>query len=441
MKILPRTRIKATVNPSAQYPAEPGAALPQAVVRRGLRLSIIEGSLSNIHVNVCAGAFLTGFALMLGAGDFELGVIAALPFIGQLFQFVGAYLEERLGERRPMTVISCGISRSLWALLAALPFLTVLGTARLPVFLLVLAISQALIGITANAWTSWMSDLVPPRQRGRYFGMRNTICSITAMASSFLAGRALDQYRGTSAAPIGYALIFGVATICAVAGVLVLRYQAEPPLRRAQRVSVGQLLSAPLRHARFRAMSLSAAGWALAIGIAAPFYNAHGIQNLHLSFATLAIFAIVTSGVALISQPLVGRLQDRCGDKTVLVGSVIGVVLLPWGWVVATPTFLLPLWLNAAGSGIFWPGITQGLLNLLMDRAPATGRGAYVASYGALTGLGTFVASLLGGAIAAGLGSTIVHIGPLGLNHYAILFVLSSVGRASMALVFMRKLD
>jgi MFS family permease len=440
MKILPRTRIKATVNPSAQFPAEPGAALPPAVVRRALRLSIIEGSLSNIHVTVCAGAFLTGFALMLGAGDFELGLIAALPFLGQLFQFVGAYLEERLGERRRMTVISCGISRSLWAVLAALPFLTALGTARLPVFLLVLAISQALIGITANAWTSWMSDLVPPRQRGRYFGMRNTICSITAMASSFLAGRALDQYRGTSAAPIGYALIFGVATICAVAGVLVLRYQAEPPLRRAQRVSVGQLLSAPLRHARFRAMSLSAAGWALAIGIAGPFYNAHGIQNLHLSFATLALFTIVTSGVALVSQPLVGRMQDRYGDKAVLLGSVLGVILLPWGWVIATPTFWLPLWLNAIGSGIFWPGITQGQMNMLMDRAPAEGRGAYVASYGAMTGLGTFIASLLGGAIASGLGDTLIHIGSLTLNHYTVLMVASSLGRAMMALVFARRL-
>jgi MFS family permease len=440
MKMLMRTRAKPIVIQSIHRSAEPGTALPPAVVRRGLRLSIVEGALSNIHVNVCAGAFLTGFALMLGAGDFELGVIAALPFLGQLFQFVGAYLEERLGERRRMTVISCGISRSLWALLAALPFLLVLGPARLPIFLLILAVSQALIGITANAWTSWMSDLVPPRQRGRYFGMRNTICSITAMASSWLAGRALDQYRGTSAEPFGYALIFGVATICALAGVLVLRYQPEPPMRRTARLSVRTLLSAPLRHAEFRAMSLSAAGWAMVTGIAAPFFNAHGIQNLHLSFATLALFTIATSGAALVSQPLVGRLQDRYGDKAVLVGSVIGVILLPLGWVFATPTFWLPLWLNAIGAGIFWPGITQGQMNMLMDRAPAEGRGAYVASYGAMTGLGTFVASLLGGAIASGLGDTLVHLGPLVLNNYTILMVASSLGRAAMALVFARRL-
>jgi hypothetical protein len=119
---------------------------------------------------------------------------------------------------------------------------------------------------------------------------------------------------------------------------------------------------------------------------------------------------------------------------------VLGALILPWGWVVATPTFLLPLWLNAAGSGIFWPGINQGWMNLVMDRAPAEGRGAYVASFGAITGLGSFVASLLGGAVATGLAGTVLHLGPLALNHYAILFVATSVGRGLMALVFARKL-
>jgi hypothetical protein len=75
-----------------------------------------------------------------------------------------------------------------------------------------------------------------------------------------------------------------------------------------------------------------------------------------------------------------------------------------------------------------------------MDRAPATGRGAYVASYGALTGLGTVVASLLGGAIAWSMGSAVIHLGPLALNHYTILMVASSFGRAAMALVFARRL-
>jgi MFS family permease len=441
--MLTHARAKAQTQQPAAAPTAPSATetpLAPSVIQRGLRLSIMEGLLTNIHITVTAGAFLTGFALLLGASDFELGLIAALPFVGQLFQFVGAYLEERLGERRMLVALTAAGSRLLWALVAALPFLTVLGTARLPIFLMILAISQALIGIAANAWTSWMSDLVPPRQRGRYFGTRNTITSITAMASSWLAGRVLDYYRVGSAQPLGYALIFGTAIICALGGAFILTKKPEPPLRRSRRVDIRKLLSAPLHHGQFRTLSLASAGWALSIGISAPFFNAYGIQTLRLSFASLALFTIVTSAVALITQPLIGRLQDRYGDKRVMVGSVIGTLALPWGWVVATPTFLLPLWLNAVGSGIFWPGITQGWMNMVMDRAPAEGRGAYVASFGAITGLGTFAASLLGGAIASGLGGAMIQLGPLTLNHYAILFVASSIGRAAMAVVFARKL-
>src|SRR4029079_655636 len=98
--------------------ATPGAPLATSAIQRGLRLSIVEGALSNIYISVTTGAFLTGFALLLGASDFELGVIGALPFVGQLFQFVGAYLEERLGQRRRLVALTAGSSRTLWALVA-----------------------------------------------------------------------------------------------------------------------------------------------------------------------------------------------------------------------------------------------------------------------------------------------------------------------------------
>lgn len=439
MNLLARARRRGRATPPAS-PEAPAGTLASSAVQRGLRLSIIEGALSNIHVSITTSAFLTGLALLLGAGDFELGLIGALPFVGQLFQFVGAYLEERLGRRRRLVVLTTGISRSLWALIAVLPFLAGLGTARLSVFLLVLALSQALIGIGINAWTSWMSDLVPPRQRGSYFGLRNTVASVTAMASTWLAGYLLDHYRGTGNPALGYALVFGLAVVAAIAGVMVLARQPEPPMPRRQRVPFTALFSAPLRHQRFRTLILTATGWALATGIASPFFNAYGIQTLKLSFATLALFGIVTSAVTLISQPFVGRLQDRYGDRRVLIGSVFGVILLPWGWVLSTPTFLLPLWMTQIFAGVFWPGITQGLLNLVMDRAPSEGRGAYVAAYGAVTGVGTFVASLVGGLIATGLGTAVLHVGPFGLNHYAILFVISSIGRGLMGLAFARRL-
>lgn len=413
------------------------ASLTPAAVRTGLRLSILEGALTNVHVSLTIGAFTTGLALLLGASDLELGLIGAMPFVGPLFQFVGAYLEERVGERRRIAVWSSAISRVLWAVMAALPFLTVLEHARLPLFLALLLVSQALLGIALNAWTSWMSDLVPARRRGRFFGTRNTVASVSAMITTWLAGWALDYYHGIGNERAGYALIFGVAALCAVAASIVLNHQPEPLIQR-QRLSIRALFSQPLRNHVFRTFSFAATGWAVVTGVAAPFFNAYGIQTLGLPFTTLALFGVATSTAALFTQPFVGRLQDRYGNKTVLIASAIGTALLPWGWVLSTPTFLLPLWCTSTLAGVFWPGITQGLINLLMERAPAEGRGAYVAVYGTVTGAGTCVAGVLGGLLASALGSTVITLGALSLGHYAVLFVLTSVGRAFMAWVFAR---
>ena len=434
-----RSRLSTLRYPSAAPVEEqttPGALSPREV-RRGLKLSMYEGALATVHVSVVTGAFVTGFALMLGASDFELGLIGAMPFAGPLFQFIGAFLEERLGDRRRITVISSTISRLLWAVMAALPFITILGSAKIPLFLMLLLVSQALIGVTTNAWTSWMSDLVPPRRRGSYFGLRNTICSVSAMITTWLAGIGLDYYQAIGNERVGYALIFGVAVLCAMAASFVLCRQPEPRVSR-QRVPMRSLFNAPLRNPFFRSFSLAATGWAMVTGVASPFFNAYGIQTLHLSFTTLALFGVATSAMGLVAQPFVGRMQDRYGNRKVLVISAFLTALLPWGWLLSTPTFLLPVWLLSIFAGAFWPGITQGLMNILMERAPAEGRGAYVATYGTITGAGTCLAGVLGGVVASALGTLVRPLGPLLLDHYAVLFVATSIGRAAIAWVFAR---
>jgi MFS family permease len=181
-------------------------------------------------------------------------------------------------------------------------------------------------------------------------------------------------------------------------------------------------------------------GWAVAVGVASPFFNAYGLSTLNLSFSALALQAIVTSAVSLVFGPLMGRLQDTYGHKRVLVACVIGTLPLPWGWVLSTPTNIIPLWLTSIFSGVFWPGITQGMVNVLMDRAPAGYKGAAMASFSAITGVGTLVAGLIGGLLATLLINAQIAIGPFQIVGLAFLFVLSSAMRAVMVGVFWKTL-
>lgn len=432
------------VSTSVRQPEAPLPPLSPAEVRRALRISTIEGAVATMNISITGAiggsVFLTGFALLLGANSFQLGLMGALPFIGQAFQFVGAYLEERIGNRRALTLYGSLFGRLIWVLLLALPFLTFLRGAELTIFMIGLAISYALNGIAGNAWLSWMSDLVPARQRGSYFGVRNTIVGVATMASTFVAGQMLDYYRLRGDEAIGYAAIFGVAVVAALGAAFLIARQPEPPLRPKARVSVRELIAGPTHDRRFRSYALAAAGWALVTGVAVPFFNAYGLNYLQLSFSVLALTAIVTSAVSLIFTPIIGRLQDKIGDRTVLLVCMLGTVPLPWGWVLSTPDNILPLWLTAIFSGVFWPGVNQGLVNLLMERAPADHRGAAMASYSAITGIGTLLAGLIGGIIATVLVGVEISLGPVLIVGLALLFVLTSIGRALMVGVFWRTL-
>ncbi|NJM08208.1 MFS transporter [Candidatus Gracilibacteria bacterium] len=413
-------------------------------VRRGLRISTIEGAFATINISITGAVggsvFLTGFALLLGANSFQLGLLGALPFIGQLCGFLAAYLEERIGRRRPLVLFGALGGRLLWALLLTLPFLTFLDGWQMTIFMIGLALSYGLNGIAGNAWLSWMSDLVPPRQRGSYFGIRNTVAGVLTMAATYAAGYTLDSFRDSGEEAIGYAIIFTVALVAALGSAALIARQPEPPMDKKARVRPAAMFSAPMRNSRFRSFAMLSTGWALVTGVAAPFFNAYGLNALQLSFATLALTAIVTSAVSLVFQPLIGRLQDRFGDRQVLLWCMLGTLPLPWGWVLSTPDNIIPLWLTAIFSGVFWPGITQGQVNILMDRASSESRGASIAAYSALTGLGTLVAGVLGGVIATFIAGTQLTLGPLQLNDFALLFVLTSLGRAVVALLHWRSL-
>lgn len=424
-------------------PTEAKRLTPQEV-RRALRISTVEGAIANIHISITGSVggsvFLTGFAMLLGANSFQLGMLGALPFIGQLFQFLGAYLEERLGSRRKLVLYNFLAARLIWALLLALPFLTFLGNAQLLVFFVGLAATYAFYGIATNAWTSWMSDLVPPRRRGSYFGMRNTVAAMTAMASAFLAGLALDYFRDRGGEALGYALIFGVAVLASIIAAGLLARQAEPPMQARPRTSLKEMVRAPMRDQTFRSFVAASTGWALVIGLAAPFFYAYGLTTLEINFATLSLMAILTSAVSLIFAPIVGRMQDKIGSRVTITVCVLGNSIVPWGWVIATSDNLLPIWIGSIITGIFWPGLHQGLTNVLMERAPVVARSSAIAAYGALTGFGTLSAGLLGGTLAMLLADAQLVVGSLSIVGLAFLFVLTSLGRMVMALVFWRTL-
>jgi MFS family permease len=411
--------------------------LAPADVRSGLRLSLIEGVFSQVHITLTAGAFLTGFALLLGAGNTTLGIAAALPFLIQPLQLFAAWLIERLGTRKRIAVWG-SLGRAFWLPLVILPYLPLSTSQRLVLFVVTLLICHALLAVCTNAWTNWMTDLVPPRQRGRYFGVRNTALAASAMVVNAGAGMWLDYMRKVGRATDGYALLFGIGVLCSAIATILLARQPEPPMQSRTRLPLADVLRIPWHTPGFRQFMLAMMVWNLALGTATSFFSAHALQVLRIPFTTLALFDVVTSAISLLTLPLWGRVADRYGHRRVLIACMTGVLFLPWCWVITTPTTLWILFANAVISGIWWPGLVLAQSNRLMEQVPTEARGAYLALFGATTGIAYFGASSIAGGLADLLANIRWTLGPLQINNYQTLFIIGSLLRCSVVL-FWRK--
>jgi MFS family permease len=216
--------------------------------------------------------------------------------------------------------------------------------------------------------------------------------------------------------------------------------QPEPPFARAAGgASFRKLVQAPWRDRSFRSFIFTLTVWSIGINIAAPFYSAQALKNLHVSYQQLATLDMTTIAVTLLTQPFWGRWADRVGHRRTLMISMIGASPLALMWLIATPSSIWLIYLNNVLSGIFWPGVNLSLSNRLMERAPAAGRAGYLALYSAITGGLAFLASMFGGVIASGLEGHHFEFGPLGLNNYQVLFLMAGVIRISVALLRSRR--
>ncbi len=403
-------------------------ALSDGQVRRGLRVSIVEGGFATLYMTLVGGMFINGLALFLGAKPFEIALLSAIPALSSGFGFLSGYLVRVVGARKKLVLWTAGIGRSVFALLV--PFLLMEFGFGVETLLWVVALSSIIMTVAGTTWTSWMSDLVPNERRGRFFGLRNAIHGLVGVTTAYLAGRAMDWFKASDHELFGYGLAFGLAVVFGGISTWLLVRQPEPPMPRKPMVPLRELLFGPLQEPQFRRLATFTAVWFLTGTLGSPFYIVHLMTNLKFSFAAIGVYSMIGGVTGLLFQLLWGRAIDRFGARPVTILNFALVGVMPLLWVFATPTFRLPIWIDAVLNGVVWSGASLGLWNLLLELADNPQRKeSYFAIHSVVTGLGAFVASLVAGGIAQALHGLEVTIGRGTFVNYHLMFLLAGIAR------------
>ncbi len=158
----------------------PQATLSREETARSLRLMVGEGVASSAMFSLGSGGFMAAYALALGANNFQIGILAALPFISQIVQLPVILAVERFRRRKAMGLPAWLLANLMWLPIGAVPFLIdTPGPGAVALVIGLLALRGLFPPVWATVWPSWMRDLVPRQIIGSYYGRR--LGAITAV--------------------------------------------------------------------------------------------------------------------------------------------------------------------------------------------------------------------------------------------------------------------
>lgn len=423
----PRSGVPLTAAPSAGAPGLRATA-PRGRLRESLRASVAEGMFAEVVGACTGGAVLMAWALSLGGGPMLIGFLGALPFLAHLVQLPAAWTTATFGARRT-TLVAVALSRQSYLLLVPLPFLPVSSETKRAVLFAVAAIAGIGGVVGNNAWVAWMGDLVPAGLRGRYFGRRTAMCSLSGSVAALTAGVLLDRAGGASGATLS-AL---AATACAAgAATAFLMSKMHEPLGVTREPLELSHALAPFANEHARRLLQFQAAWNGAVGLSSAFYAVHMLTNLNMGFTWIAAHAVAVASARILAAPLWGRALDRVGARPILLTCSFGISLLPLIWLLPTTERWWPLAFEATLSGFLWSGHALATFTLPLSVAPRKGRAWWLAMCSMTAGLSFALASSFSGALAETLPASASVAGRT-VYGLQVLFVLSSLARFSAA--------
>ena len=382
------------------------ARLADRLPWRQPRPTIEEQNLWNLYVdtawfgvlNGIATTFVSVFAIRLGASNREIGWLAALPALINVFWLIpSARLIERQQRRLPIILWTGLLQRLGYLLIALMPLF--IHTRRVEAVIILNALITLPTAIINVAITSLMADLTPIEKRARMVSIRNVLLSSVGMVVVLLGGRFLDLVPF----PLNYQLLFGLGISASMLGLyylkrirvpdaVIARHQARPKelltlrLRRFVRTVIGQ------RDFMRFAGAIVVFHWGLYLPV--PLYSIYRVRDLHASDAWVGLLATVLSAATILSYFWWSKITEKRGNRWMLIVSSLGLALYPT--LTSLSPRLEPLIIASVIGGVFSASHNLSSFNFMLEVCPPEHRPSYVAIYTSLVNVTAFLAPLLG---------------------------------------------
>jgi MFS family permease len=409
---------------------------PQVDLRQALGIITLAWAFGAMWMFTINGAAMNRFGKAIGMTDAAFGFLAALPFVGTAMQLPAIYYIARLGHRRSVFLWFGVINRLLWIVAAIVPWLLPDGSPwRWRTVLVILAVSWMMNHVSTPAWYSWMSDLIPRRIRGRYFGNRVRLGQVAGLITTLLAGMVLDKAAAYGAAAgepeYGQSMLVVSSVLLALAGVLgvidIVCFVRVPDVHDVpadRTLSWGRFLSVPLADRDFRTLMVFSFTLTMATGFMGHYTMLYMFDVIGVSSSRVNVLLVL---VPLMCQAIMvkfwGGAIDRMGCKPVLVVCLLLTTGGGFGWLLIQPGHLWFGYIIALSASLAWSGVDLANMTLGMRMAGRDEKSGLVTGHQALNSFALAMGGMCSGLMAAGVArnlhdwSTVLSWPALGLSH------------------------
>ena len=378
----------------------PPAETPSSGYRRHNYVAIQLESAA-MGVANAAGIYLPVFLVRLGATNFEISLLTAIPALtGFLLSIpLGAYIQGRRNVV-PWYARSRGLTQLVYVAAAGAAFF-VTGQTLVVIILVLWAFITIPSTIGMVAFYAVMDGAAGPRGRYDLLSMRWSVMGLTTAITVVIMGQLLEILPF----PLGYQIAFAVFSLAGALGSYYasrIRLPDHPPLVRA----VGASVRARLRdfvvlldqHRAFLGFVLRHFVFTFGLRLATPLVTLWYVREAGASDAWVGIIGMSQSLILLFGYNFWRRQSRRRSIRSLVIATTVGAALYPV--ILALTTDLIAIVAITSYGAAVYAGIDLVLFDLLMRTIPQRYSVTLTSVETSVQNLASIIGPLLGGVIA-----------------------------------------
>ncbi len=391
------------------------------------------------EVVLAQGGLLALFVLSLGGNDRDI----ALAFsVYQGFAFLQAFagpLVDRRSKKR-IILLSFLLSALVLTGLFFTPYIKDIAgkNAAVLYLIIILFVHRIILNFGYAAWFPYISDLIPEKVTGQFFGRLRVVWQSVSFAAILLIGRLI----GPAPLKWHFDLIFAVCIILLLLRIHLMKSLPDTPsLPLQNRKPVSETLKEPFRNIKFRRFLIFTFLLISTNGIFIPFVVPFlkKVENFSASSIVYTNSAVMLGGILFLIAW--GKISDKLGSRFVFfVSIIITSVSFICFFILSIFFFSGPVKYILAVSGNFlygvgFSGTGIALTVRLISESPPDKKGGYMSSWMGINGLAAITAPAVTGILLERFSGFNYVIFNLSINSYSILYGVLLLGMAG--LVFM----